>query len=74
MSIAEMREKLHNLINKADDKKIQGMYLLFEDELDDAFHLSDDQINILNEDRAAYLKSEGQSYSWPDAKNIIKGR
>ncbi|MCW3110213.1 MAG: hypothetical protein JWQ09_4719 [Segetibacter sp.] len=74
MTANNIREKLHNFITEADDKKIEGVYLLLEDEInkEEPVRLTEEQIAILNEERRKHLKGESKSYAWEEAKEIIR--
>ena len=76
MTIAAIRKKLITYITNADDKQVKGMYLLFEEEIEnqEAFALSDEQLKILDEEREAHLNGHSKSYSWQEAKEIIRGK
>lgn len=76
MTTAAIRKKLIDYIANADDKKIKGMYLLFEEEIEnqEAFTLTNEQLKILDEEREAHLNGASKSYSWQEAKEIIRGK
>lgn len=75
MTTSAIRKKLINFIADADDKKIKGMYMLFEEEIEkgEAFVLSDEHINILEEEREKHTNGTSKSYDWQQAKQIIRG-
>ncbi len=76
MTTAAIRKKLITYIADADEKKVKGMYLLFEEEIEKetAFTLSNEQLRILDEEREAHLQGSSKSYSWQEAKEIIRGK
>lgn len=76
MTTAAIRKKLISYIADADDKKVKGLYMLVEDDMPGAAHfkLSSDQMNIVEEERAQYMKGEGQSLSWEESKHLIRSR
>ncbi len=76
MTTAAIRKKLITYIAEADEKKIKGMYLLFEEEIENTqpFTLTEKQINILEQEREKHLNGESKSYSWQEAKKIIRGK
>ena len=76
MTTAAIRKKLISYIADADDKKVKGLYMLVEDDMPGAAHfkLSSDQMNILEEERAQYMKGEGLSHSWEESKHLIRSR
>jgi hypothetical protein len=42
MTIAAIREKLHNYISEADDEKVKNLYNIFEDQMAPAYEWSKD--------------------------------
>lgn len=76
MTTTAIRKKLMNFIADADDKKVKGMYMLFEEEIekDEVFKLTDEHIKILDEERDKHLSGRSKSYDWKTAKQIIRGK
>lgn len=73
MNTAMIRQQLHEYIEQVSDKKIEGLYLFVADEINSQhISLSEEQIDFLDKERAMYIKGEGQSYSWEEAKEIIR--
>jgi len=48
MTTAAIREKLHNYINVADDRKVEAIYTMVEDEIAERLDLWEDE-DFLNE-------------------------
>jgi transposase len=63
-------------IADADDKKVKGMYMLFEEEIkrESEFKLTDEHIKILDDERQKHLSGKSKSNSWSEAKQIIRGK
>lgn len=76
MTTTTIRKKLVNFVADADDKKVKGMYMLFEEEIEkeDAFKLTDEHIKILDEEKDKHISGKSKSYDWEDAKQIIRGK
>jgi hypothetical protein len=77
MTSANIRQKLHQYIDKGDDKLIKLIYALakeYNEEEDFEYELSEDQIKILEERTAKRLTGESKTYSWEEAKAIITGK
>ena len=76
MTTSAIRKKLINFIADADDKKIKGMYMLFEEEIEkeEAFKLTDEHLAILDAEREKHVSGKSKSYSWSQAKQIIRGK
>ncbi len=75
MSTVAIRKKLHEFIADADDKKIKGMFLLLEEEITkkENFKLSASHLDILAEEKLNHTNGTSPSYSWDQAKDIIRG-
>jgi hypothetical protein len=76
MTIAAIRKKLMTYIADADDKKVKGLYLFIEDEMNKAqsFTLSDGHLQVLDEERKKHVSGKSKSYSWDEAKEVIRGK
>jgi hypothetical protein len=76
MTTTAIRKKLMNFIADADDKKIKGMYMLFEEQIEqgEVFKLTDEHIKILDGERDKHLSGKSKSYDWESAKQIIRGK
>jgi hypothetical protein len=76
MTTAVIRKKLINFIADADDKKIKGMYMLFEEEIEKEkpFTLTEEHMAILDEERKKHMSGKSKSYRWSQAKQIIRGK
>lgn len=76
MTTSAIRKKLINFIADADDKKIKGMYMLFEEEIEkgESFALANEHIIILDEEREKHMNGKSKSYDWQQAKQIIRGK
>lgn len=74
MTTAAIRKKLIDYIAEADEQKVKGLYLLVEDDIQNAasFKLSKKQISFLEEERKEYISGKGKSYSWEEAKQLIR--
>jgi hypothetical protein len=76
MTTTAIRKKLMNFIADADDKKVKGMYMLFEEEIEKevAFKLTGEHIKILDDERIKHINGKTKSYGWDEAKQIIRGK
>jgi len=76
MTTTAIRKKLITYIADADDKKVKGLYMLVEDEISKKtkFSLSAADLKMLDAEKAKHLKGKSKSYSWPEAKEIIRGK
>ena len=76
MTTLAIRKKLHSFIADADEKRLKGMYLLLEDEISKGktFDLTKEHLRILDTEREKHLKGESKSYTWEEAKKIIRNK
>ena len=76
MTTIAIRKKLMTYIADADDKKVKGLYMLVEDDISqkEKFKLSGAQLKIVEEERAKHVKGKSKSFTWPEAKEIIRGK
>ena len=73
MSTAEIREKLHNYINMADERFLNLMYAMAQADMKEAgYDLSDSHIKILDQRIAAHKVNPTAGSSWEDVKSRIK--
>ena len=66
MTTTTIRKKLHQFIDKMDDKKAAAIYTIFLDEADPVVQRK----NLVLAEREKYLKGEGKSYSWAKVKQM----
>ena len=66
MTQPDIRQKLHEFIDTIEDKKAEAIYILFENDINNDVR----RLNIIQEERASYLKGEGKSYSWDEVKSM----
>ncbi len=75
MTVAAIRKKLKMYVDDVDDKIVKALYTLLEDDIEDSssFALTKEQLSILDEEHALHLSGKTKSYSWEEAKEIIRG-
>jgi len=76
MTTTAIRKQLITYIADADDKKVKGLYMLVEDEISkkEKFSLAATDLKMLEKEKEMHLKGKNKSYSWPEAKEIIRGK
>lgn len=77
MEVANIRQKLHQYIDKADEKLVKLMYAVakeYKDEDDFEYEFTDEEIRLFEERRAKRLSGESKTYNWQEAKEIITGK
>lgn len=71
MTTAAMREQLIQYLAVADDENVKALYTLLGDRLE-GHTLTEEQWQVVEEERAQYLKGTGSTYTWEEAKKIIR--
>ena len=72
MKSTDIKQKLHQYIDTADEKKLQAIYTILEDEIEGELFYSQDEINLFYERRKKHLAGESKSYSIKEAHNSIR--
>ncbi|MBL4754689.1 MAG: addiction module protein [Flavobacteriales bacterium] len=72
MSTAQIREKLHQLINNADERFIKMVYALAKEYQKDDFELSSEHQKILDERLASYKNDPDSGSDWDQVKRRIE--
>jgi len=66
MSSTKIREKLHDYIERGDDRFLKIVYAMAKEYLEgepSQYELSDEQVKVLNERRQRYLSGEGETFT-----------
>ncbi len=76
MTTAAIRKKLITYIADADERKVKGMYLLFEEEIEKEkeFVLTEEHMKILEEEKEKHLSGKSKSYTVQEATEIVRGK
>lgn len=77
MTAANIRQKLHQYIDKGDEKLLKLMYAVakeYNEEDDFEYDFSEEEIKLFEERRNKRLSGESKTYSWQEAKNMITGK
>ena len=74
MTTTVMREQLIAYLAQADDNKIKGLYSLLEENIAEhtSVDLTKEQVDFLDTERKLHMSGESRSYSWQEAKNMIR--
>lgn len=66
METTVIRRKLHQFIDTIEDRKIEAIYTMFENDID----TDRQRKKLIASEREQYLKGEGVSYSWEQVKQM----
>ncbi len=73
MTLAAAKEKLHDIIDHADEEKIFGLLLLFENNNDNREGFYDEQtLNMLRQRSEEYLSGRSKTYTIEESMERIK--
>lgn len=73
MTITAVKEKLHQYIEQADEKKVQALYTLVADEIDNKNSVYDEAtLNVLRERSANYISGKTKGYSVEESLKRIR--
>ncbi len=73
MGTIEMRQKLHDYIEAAEDRKIEAIYTMVEDEIEEAYnHWEDEEfVEELVKEEEAYLSGVAKTYSFEEVNTLV---
>jgi len=74
MTHSAIRQQLHHYIDTADDKKIEAIYTILENDLVSAADYGEEELTMLHERASKYLKGEGKTYSVKEVHDNLRGR
>ena len=73
MGAAQIREELHQFINRADERVLNLIYGMMKADIEEGdFILSDAHKQLLDERLAAHKASPQEGSGWEEVKNRIK--
>ncbi len=74
MEVAELREKLHEYINNADEQHLSAIYLLVEDDIpsNSADIFDEATMNMIYQRRENHRKGISKSYTVEESMNFIR--
>jgi hypothetical protein len=77
MEAGNIRQKLHQYIDRGDNKLLNLMYAVareYNEDDDFEYQFTDEEIKLFEERSAKRLSGESKTYSWQEAKEIITGK
>jgi hypothetical protein len=73
MVLATVKEKLHEYIDHADEKKIKAIYTLVENEIENRSYLYDEEtLNILRKTSSDYFSGKTKGHPLEESMNRIR--
>lgn len=72
METSAIRNKLHEYIDTADERKLQAIYTILEDEIEDSHIFSEEEIALFHERRNKHLSGESKSYTVEESLKMIR--
>lgn len=72
METSAIRNKLHEYIDTADESKLQAIYTILEDSMEDNYTFNEDEIAILHERRNNHLSGISKSYTVEKSLQMIR--
>lgn len=74
MSSQELKARIIDCIETADDSILEAIYTLLNANVPTAYKLTDEQVRIVEEERSNYLAGKGETHDWEDVKARITQR
>jgi len=71
METSVIRNKLHEYIDTADERKLQAIYTILEDEIEDTYIFNEEEIVLFHERRNKHLSGESKSYTVEESLQMI---
>jgi hypothetical protein len=72
MTNIQLRQKLHQFIDVAEEKKLKAIYVMVEEDIEIHSLLTDKQKAELDERLEDYLQKKGKNYGWKEAVTKIR--
>jgi hypothetical protein len=72
MEQASLKQKLHRYIDVADEKKLQAIYTILEDEIEGEYFYTQDEIKMFYDRRQKHLNGESKSYTVAETLNLVR--
>ncbi|HVU57806.1 MAG TPA: hypothetical protein VHD83_22245 [Puia sp.] len=72
MEPSSLKQKLHHYIDIADEKKLQAIYTILEDEIEGDYFYSQEEIKEFYDRRQKHLNGESKSYTVEETINLVR--
>ena len=77
MQVANIRQKLHQYVDRGDEKLLKLMYAVakeYNEEDDFEYEFTEEEIKLLDARRSKRLSGESKTFNWEEAKGVITGK
>lgn len=73
METALLREKLHNYINEADERKLNAIYTILEDEIEEEkYSYAQQQIEAFHRRRENHFDGKSKSFTIDETISLVR--
>jgi hypothetical protein len=72
MTIADVRKKLHDYIEQADDERLKVFYALFENDINTESAIDEGLVKELDKRWESYSSGKSKTYTLEESKEQIK--
>ncbi len=72
MSTSEIRQQLHQYIDKADDKDVAAMYSYMEDKTEQPYQFSEEELTEFYRRRENFIAGKNKGYTVEEAHSFIR--
>jgi hypothetical protein len=72
MEPVSIKQKLHRYIDVADEKKLQAIYTILEDEIEGEYFYTQDEIKMFYDRRQKHLNGESKNYTIEETMNLVR--
>jgi len=72
MTNAIIRKQLHQYIDVTDDKKVEALYTLLQNDIAPPYECSPTELDMLHERAEKYMKGETKTYTVEESHNKIR--
>ena len=66
MTTAKIKQRLHEYIDTAEDKKLKAIYTLLQDDIDSENYLTKEHMAELDRRLEDYHNGKGKTYTWEE--------
>jgi F0F1-type ATP synthase gamma subunit len=72
MATEQLKEKLHEYIDTADEKKLEAIYTILQDTIEDDQQYSADELAVFYNRRQEYKNGEGENLTVEEFINFVR--